>query len=360
MQRIAWLIVVCFVSPLVVLGQFPVAPAPHIAPKKVAAVVESSLKTKGSQIRQFAFDSNPDTYFESEKNPTKNDHFTLVFDSAVEVSTIHVLSGRPDGTQLLKSGILEISTDGKDFETLTKFARGLATGQPKDKSVKAIRIRVAEEQNHPLVLREIVIESKPAISIFKYPVEFVVDSSDAPDMKDWAEKAAMICESNYGMICEELMSPGFKPYTVLYMTLKNDYNGVAEAGGDHIKGSVKYFKSHPDDFGAMVHETTHCVQRYHSRRNPGWLVEGIADYVRFFKYEPGKIGRLNSDRAKYDGSYRVTAAFLGFVVEKYNPSLVTKMNAIMRDGKYSEDVWKELTGKTVEELNQEWRRSLVK
>ena len=45
------------------------APAPRpVAP--VAAVVESSLATAKGQIRQFAFDGNPDTYFVSEKNPT--------------------------------------------------------------------------------------------------------------------------------------------------------------------------------------------------------------------------------------------------------------------------------------------------
>ena len=51
---------------------------------------------------------------------------------------------------------------------------------------------------------------------------------------------------------------------------------------------MKYFKANPDDIGAMVHETVHCVQLYRGRGNPGWLVEGVADYVRFFKYEPGK------------------------------------------------------------------------
>ena len=81
--------------------------------------------------------------------------------------------------------------------------------------------------------------------------------------------------------------------------------------------------------GAMVHETVHCVQNYRGRGLPGWLVEGIADYVRFWKYEPGKAGRLTPERARYDGSYRVTAAFLAYVSDKYDPKLVTKLNAEM-------------------------------
>src|SRR5436305_3991992 len=119
------------------------------------------------------------------------------------------------------------------------------------------------------------------------------------------------------------------------MALKNNYTGVAQAAGNRITGSVKFFKAHPDDIGAMVHETVHCVQLYRGRGNPGWLVEGVADYIRFFKYEGGKIGiRLTPERAKFDASYRITAAFLAFVTEKYDPQLVRKLNAAMREGRY--------------------------
>jgi hypothetical protein len=125
-------------------------------------------------------------------------------------------------------------------------------------------------------------------------------------------------------------------------------------------GSVKYFKSHPDDVGAMVHETTHIVQNYRRRGNPSWLVEGVADYVRFFKFEPGKIGPINAERARYDRSYRVTAAFLAYVSDKYDKQLVLKLNERMRAGEYKEEIFQELTGKTVQELNDEWRASLQK
>src|SRR5262249_11040999 len=151
------------------------------------------------------------------------------------------------------------------------------------------------------------VESDPAVLTFKYPVEYVIDVSAAPEMKEWAEKAARTCERHYSMICEELKSDGFKPLTVIRMNLTG-YNGVARAGGGRIEGSAKYFKAHPDDLGAMIHESVHCVQQYRGGggRAPGWLVEGIADYVRFFKYEPGKLPKLTPERAKYDGSYKTT------------------------------------------------------
>jgi len=201
-------------------------------------------------------------------------------------------------------------------------------------------------------------EDKKEESRRKYPVEFVVDATDAPEMKDWLKKTARVCEQQYPMICEELESDGFKPPPRISMTLKKDYKGVASTSGDKIVGSIRYFRAHPDDVGAMVHETVHVVQQYRGRDNPGWLVEGIADYIRFFKYEPGKIGRLDPERVRYDGSYRQSAAFLAYLTDKYDKKLVRKINAVMREGKYKEEIFKELTGKTVQDLGAEWKASL--
>ena len=196
------------------------------------------------------------------------------------------------------------------------------------------------------------------MAVFKYPVEFIIDVADEPKMKEWTENVAKTCMRAYPMINEELKSEGFKPPRVVTLALKTSYRGVAFASGGRITGSVKYFQEHPDDVGAMVHETTHVVQRYNGRGNPGWLVEGVSDYIRFFKFEPGKIGRINPERAHYDGSYRVTAAFLAYVTEKYDKLLVQKLNKVMREGRYKKEIFKELTGKSVEELDQEWVAAL--
>jgi hypothetical protein len=257
----------------------------------------------------------------------------------------------------LDSGVLEVSEDGATFVKLADFSAGVARGAP-DKSVKAIRIKPAADQDHALILREIKLDAEPAVTPFQYPIEFTVDVTDAPEMKEWADKVARICEQAYPMINDELKSEGHKPATQITMTLRKDYRGVAAASGRRIVGSVKFFTDHPDDVGAMVHETAHVVQAYRGRGNPGWLVEGVADYVRFFKFEPGNIGRMNVERARYDGSYRVTAAFLAFLTEKYDKDIVKKLNEAMRTGKYNESLFKDYTGKELEELNTEWRASL--
>jgi hypothetical protein len=253
---------------------------------------------------------------------------------------------------------LEISETGKKFEPAAKFTEG-SVWQKLDRGlVKAVRIQPSEDLKHPLAIREIMIESDPPVAVFKYPVEFFVDVTDAPEMKDWAEKAAEVCERQYPMICEELKSDGYVPPHSVLMALKNDYKGVAATSGSRIVGSVKYFKAHPNDVGAMVHETVHVVQRYRGGGNPGWLVEGIADYIRFFKYEPGKLHKLDPGNARYDGSYRVSAAFLDYLTNKYDPQIVRKLNQIMRQGKYKDEVFKEMTNKTLPELDQEWQATL--
>jgi hypothetical protein len=334
----------------------PLLAAPEEKPS-IAATIETTLTTGGDHIRQFAFDGDDKTYFASEKNGTAKDHFTLVLDKPAAVHSVRVITGRLGGDGSLDAGILQISADGKTFEDVDKFRAGVAGAKLPEGKIQAIRIQPFQDLKYPLVVREIVLDSKPSVTVFKYPVEFIVDVKEAPEMKEWAEKAAHICERQYTMINEVLRDDRFQPPRRVPMRLRI-MDGVAYASGGQITGSVAYFKQHPDDFGAMVHETVHIVQSYRLPGNPGWLVEGIADYIRFFKYEPGKIGRIVPHRARYDGSYRVTAAFLAYLTEKYDKQIVRKLNKMMREGEYKKEVFQKLTGKTLEQLGEEWRATL--
>jgi hypothetical protein len=341
---------------LALFFSWPILAAPEEKPS-ITATIDTTLTTGGEHIRQFAFDGDYKTYFASEKNATAEDHFTLVLDKPAMVHSLRVTTGRPDGGDKLDAGTLQVSADGKTFEDVDKFRAGVAGTKLPERKIQAIRIKHLRDLKYPLVIREIVLDSQPAVAVFKYPVEFIVDVKEAPEMKEWAEKAARICEQQYTMINEVLRDDRYQPPRRVPMRLRI-MDGVAYASGDRITGSTAYFKRHPDDFGAMVHETVHVVQGYRLPGNPGWLVEGIADYVRFFKYEPGKLGRIVPHRARYDGSYRVTAAFLAYLTEKYDKQIVRKLNKMMREGEYKEDVFRKLTGKTLEKLGEEWRATL--
>ena len=171
------------ISALVLNAQ---TPAPSDGP--VAAVVESSLETAPGQIRQFAFDGDPETYFLSKGNPTVADHFTVTFDKPVAMKSIVVATGRPKGGNGLEGGILEVSADGKEFTELAKF-HDMILASPKGQKIQAIRVKPAADLKHPLAIREFLIESTPAVASFKYPVEFIIDVSDAPEMKEWWRKS---------------------------------------------------------------------------------------------------------------------------------------------------------------------------
>lgn len=64
----------------------------------------------------------------------------------------------------------------------------------------------------------------------------------------------------------------------------------------------------------------------------------------------------------HDAGYRVTANFLNYVVEHYDKEkqLITKLNAACRQGKYTDEIWKELTGKPLAELDDEWKTAVQK
>jgi hypothetical protein len=329
--------------------------------QRVAATVETSLSTAPGQVRQFAFDGKADTFFASAQDAGRDDHFTLVFDEPVAVTSVAVATGRPQGGQQLDAGVLEVSADGHRFEELAPFADGAARGQPEGRWVQAVRVRSTINLKHSLAVREFTIESDPPVQVFKYPIEFVADASNVPEMREWLEKAARVCERAYPLINEELPGPGFKPGRVITIGLTTNYDEarLAQAvGGGRITGSAPWFKEHPDDVGALVHTTVYFVQRYPFGWNPPWLEQGVADYVRFFKFEPGKLPPRDPDRARYDGGYKDTAAFLAYLTQKYDHHIVRKINQVLREGEFREEIFQELTGKTVQQLGEEWRDSL--
>jgi hypothetical protein len=190
-----------------------------------------------------------------------------------------------------------------------------------------------------------------------------VDTTQTPELDDFGKKAQKIAYEWYPKIVAMLPSDGFKPADHIHI-LFTDKEGVAYTMGNHIVCMKKYFDAHQDDYGAIVHELTHVVQAYGGRipranRPPGWLVEGMADWVRWFNYEPvGKRPHPNPNRATYHDSYRTTASFLDFVQNKYDKKLVMKLNAAARTGKYTVDLWKQYTGHTLDELNTQWLDAL--
>lgn len=131
------------------------------------------------------------------------------------------------------------------------------------------------------------------------------------------------------------------------------YDGVAATGNGLARYNPAWLHKHPEDIDVVTHEVMHIVQAYPDNAGPGWLTEGIADYVR---YDYG----VNNVEAKwslpafaptqhYSNSYRITARFLLWI-EKQHIGTVKALDSAMRTKTYTEGIWKKLTGSTVDEL----------
>lgn len=203
--------------------------------------------------------------------------------------------------------------------------------------------------------------------------QIVIDTTDTPDLADWATKElAPVVREWYPKLVKMLPSEGYEAPTRVSITFSANMQGVAATGGTRVRCAAAWFRQNlkGEAKGAVVHELVHVVQNYgiarrnnpNATRTPGWLVEGICDYIRWFLYEPethgAEITARNIARAQYDASYRVTGNFLNWVTNTYDKEVVVKLNAAAREGRYSEDLWKDATGHTVQELGAEWKAAL--
>lgn len=132
------------------------------------------------------------------------------------------------------------------------------------------------------------------------------------------------------------------------------YTGVAYASGGKVVYNPQWFVDHPNDIDVVTHEVMHLVQAYSFSGQPGWLVEGIADYVRqvYGVDNPGAGWALPNYNAsqKVTDSYRVTARFLLWLERHGHAGVVKSLDARLRAGTYSANTWQTLTGKTVDQL----------
>lgn len=136
------------------------------------------------------------------------------------------------------------------------------------------------------------------------------------------------------------------------------YGGVAECGNGVITYSPAWLAQNPGDIDVVTHEAMHVVQNYPDDAGPGWLTEGIADYVRHTLGVDNAGGNWSLPDYKagqhYEDAYRVTARFLVWIEKKKKKGIVKKLDAALRSRTYTAAMWKQLTGKTVDELWQEY------
>ena len=204
-----------------------------------------------------------------------------------------------------------------------------------------------------------------SVEIADVGYRFTVDTTEAPDLTAWARTQLIpVLKEWYPRIVGMLPSEGFTAPKTFSIAFEKKYQGVAATAGNRIFCNPAWYRTQlkGEAIGSLVHELVHVAQQYRHGRPPGWLGEGIPDYIRWYLYEPQSKGCEISPKraadAKHDGSYRVSANFLNFVVGNYDKDLVKELNKVLREGRYDPEVWKTRTTHTVEDLAVEWKKGL--
>lgn len=322
----------------------------------VEAFIYSTMASTFDHRPELAMDGDVGTSYLSYGGMSDGDDFRVILSSPVLAKSIRVSTGG-NGENVLTNAVLETTQDGSTYKVATRFgADGIANAQNLSQRVKAIRIRLRphEGASH-LQIKEITIDSDvPVTHVQAGPPRGFVDISQAPDLAKWAAKAESQMEAFWPDIDALLYTDKFIPpnaVNVIYTT-GPDVTGVAATGGGVMTVNSAYARRFPNDTGLTVHETAHVVQ---SGGNPGWLIEAIADYIRWIKFEPQNFTfSINPRTATPHDPYRTGAAFLGWCEQHYDHRLVTKLNEATRFGDYQDALFEQNCGKPIGTLWKEF------
>jgi len=212
-----------------------------------------------------------------------------------------------------------------------------------------------------------VFAADPETARFRYSLtktelhrtpRFLLEISEVPDRaksKKWGESAKELCEEWFPVYCKFLSTEGWTPPDVVRIVIKTDLKVPGSTSGSTISISDSWITKRPEDFGMVMHELVHVVQHYpNSHKNAGWLIEGIADYLRYWKYESERPKRKIGENASYRDGYSTAASFLAWIVWKYDRRTVRRLDAALRAGKYDDAIFHKITGKDLPELWDEF------
>jgi len=349
---------------LAVAALAPAQAAPKAASAPVEALLYSTMPSTAAHRLQMAMDGDASTYFQTVYSMGDGDDFLMLLSRAVPVQSLHIVSGTPEGDDLLTNAIVETSVDGVTFTKAASFsAAGVADASLKGAPVAFVKIRLIPNHSvSSLVLREVTLTSPEAVThVAEGPGRGFYDISAAPDLAVWAKKAEQQMEEFWPdtdalLYTNDLIPPNM--VNVIYKTGPN-VTGVAATGGGVMTVNSAWARAHADDTGLTVHETAHVIQAMPAY-NPVWLIEGTADYIRWIKFEPQNFTyRIDSKTATYHDAYRTTAAFLAYCELHYDSGLVTKLNKAVRYGKYDNSLFKTYCGKDVDTLWSEFVAAYV-
>lgn len=185
-----------------------------------------------------------------------------------------------------------------------------------------------------------------------------LDVAEVPELSEWGERGQGLLKEWHPRIANLLSSPGFEPPNRLSLKLKQADQGVGETSGTRITVFSNWIQKRPDDFGLLIHEMVHVIQRY-PQKEPEWVTEGIADYIRWAIYEGKSQADFPVPRSAdgYKQGYQPAAGFLLWLETNQAPGIVRRLNTAMRNSTYSAEIFTQLTGKDLDSLWAEYAKA---
>jgi hypothetical protein len=183
-------------------------------------------------------------------------------------------------------------------------------------------------------------------------LSIVMDTRDAPQLAFWAEELKRRIAKWWPIVTEALASPGYNPPNSVIVRFSN---ALPDTLAGHTVDNVislnaPYILAHPSYYNYVGHELVHVLQDY-PKPFAGWIVEGVADYVRYYVLFPQDRERFfNPQTANFRRGYQPAAAMLDFVERRGGIGSVRRLNAAMRRGEDGELVLARLAGISLDEL----------
>ncbi|OBZ79902.1 hypothetical protein A0H81_01455 [Grifola frondosa] len=157
-------------------------------------------------------------------------------------------------------------------------------------------------------------------------------------------------------VCTNLYTPDVVPRHVerIYLVLR-PMPGVAHTFGSPTSKEIHFSLDHivncasrarDEILGVLTHEMVHCYQFDGKGTSPGGLTEGIADWVRLRAgFAPPHWRKRGGE--KWDAGYDATGYFLDWIEDRYGDGTIRELNEKLKDDKYHDALFKELTGHKV-------------
>lgn len=313
---------------------------PAVAQTRHGTVVRSSMEAEPDHPAELVFDGKADSFYRSAGYPSRDDHLTLEFPWPV-TGSITVTTGVPGTTtDILESGVLELSADGRHWHHTLPLIAGAGKVTVKQ-ATRFARIRATDDQSHPIVLHEVVL-SEPLLAplheetrtielpVTKKEIEltFRADFRDHPELRPVVVEARRLYFEQWLPLALKLGVSHFPgtPRTFHLTIPETGLSADVEVKRWMLAQMIPWLQGEPENA-------------------PAWFQSGLAALL--LNELPAKPSRAKS----LEGGPE-SAAFLRWLATTYGDGLLSHVSLDCRLGRYRKDLWKTLTQKSLEELVQ--------